>query len=51
MTIARVPDRAVVEVVLTGIEGVTLRHAREGRLEELASLQPGLASALIQMVT
>ena len=38
--VKRVPERAALEVVLLGIEGVTLRYGREGRLGELGTLKP-----------
>jgi len=48
--ISTVPERVVIEVVLTGIEGLTLRYNRENRLAELAELRPALGRALLDLV-
>ena len=41
-TVERVPERAAIELVLTGIEGLSFRYYSEGRREELLKLQPVL---------
>lgn len=40
--IPRLPDRAAVELVLTGIEGMSFRYYSEGRRDELLALRPVL---------
>jgi AcrR family transcriptional regulator len=43
----RVPDRAEVELLLTGIEGMSLRYCGEGRRAELLALRPRLLRLLL----
>jgi AcrR family transcriptional regulator len=38
--VARVPERVELELVLTGIEGLSFRYYSEGRRDELLRLQP-----------
>ena len=40
--VARLPQRSEVELLLTGVEGLSFRYYSEGRREELLSLQPVL---------
>lgn len=40
--VARLPQRSEVELLLTGIEGLSFRYYSEGRREELLGLQPVL---------
>jgi AcrR family transcriptional regulator len=46
--VARVPQRAEIELVLTGIEGLSFRYYSEGRREELLRLQPTLLQVLLR---
>jgi AcrR family transcriptional regulator len=46
--IARVPPRAAIELVLTGIEGLSFRYYSEGRREELLGLQPVLLQTFLR---
>lgn len=46
--IARVPDRAAVELAITGIEGLSFRYYSEGRRDELLALQPVLQQAFLR---
>lgn len=41
-TVPRVPQRAAIELVLTGIEGLSFRYYSEGRREQLLALHPVL---------
>ena len=45
--IARVPPRAAVELLLTGIEGMSFRYYSEGRREDLLALHPVLLSVFL----
>jgi hypothetical protein len=47
-SIARVPRRAEIELVLTGIEGLSFRDYSEGRREELLRLQPVLLQVFLR---
>lgn len=49
--IARTPSRLMIDVVLMGIEGITVRYGREGRLSELSDLRAPLARSFLDMVT
>jgi AcrR family transcriptional regulator len=46
--IARIPPRATIEFLLTGIEGMSFRYYSEGRREELLALQPVLLGIFIR---
>lgn len=46
--VARVPAWAEIELVLTGIEGLSFRYYSEGRREELLGLQPVLLQAFLR---
>jgi AcrR family transcriptional regulator len=46
--IARMPARAEVEMILTGIEGLSFRYYSEGRREELLGLQPLLLKVFLR---
>ena len=46
--IERVPLRAEVELVLTGIEGLSFRYYSEGRREDLLGLQPVLLRVFLR---
>jgi len=46
--IDRVPDRAAVELAITGIEGLSFRYYSEGRREELLALQPVLQETFLR---
>jgi AcrR family transcriptional regulator len=48
--IARIPPRATVELLMTGIEGLTFRYYSEGRREELLALHPVLLSAFLRVL-
>ncbi|MGH0031347.1 MAG: AraC family transcriptional regulator ligand-binding domain-containing protein [Myxococcota bacterium] len=48
--IARVPERIELEMVLLGIEAVTVRYAREGRAGELRDLRAPMARYGLQLV-
>lgn len=48
--IERAPSRLMVEVVLMGIEGITIRYGREGRLDELPALRDPLTKSFLEMV-
>jgi AcrR family transcriptional regulator len=47
-TVERVPPRASIELVLTGIEGLSFRYYSEGRREELLKLQPTLMQTFLR---
>jgi AcrR family transcriptional regulator len=47
-TVARVPQRSEVELVLTGIEGLTFRYYSEGRRDDLLKLQPALLQVFLR---
>lgn len=46
--IQRVPDRAAVELALTGIEGLSFRYYSEGRREELLAMRPTLLRVFLR---
>ncbi|HME72995.1 MAG TPA: TetR/AcrR family transcriptional regulator [Myxococcota bacterium] len=46
--IARVPPRATMEFLLTGIEGMSFRYYSEGRREELLALHPVLLTVFLR---
>jgi AcrR family transcriptional regulator len=46
--IARIPSRATVEFLLTGIEGMSFRYYSEGRREELLALHPVLLRVFLR---
>jgi len=46
--IARVPDRAAVELALTGIEGLSFRYYSEGRRDELLAMRPALLRVFLR---
>jgi len=46
--VARVPERVEVELVLTGIEGLSFRYYSEGRRDELLRLQPLLLKLFLR---
>src|SRR5262245_10235547 len=46
--IARVPLRSAIELVLTGIEGLSFRYYSEGRRAELLRLQPVLLTLFLR---
>ncbi|MCP3986325.1 MAG: TetR/AcrR family transcriptional regulator, partial [bacterium] len=48
--ISRLPKRPAVELVLLGIEGLTERHVREGRSEQLSDLRPVMRDQLLALV-
>jgi len=48
--VARIPPRATVELLMTGIEGLTFRYYNEGRREELLALHPVLLSAFLRVL-
>jgi AcrR family transcriptional regulator len=48
--VARVPERVEVELVLTGIEGLSFRYYSEGRRDELLRLQPLLLQLFLRAV-
>jgi AcrR family transcriptional regulator len=48
--IARVPARAAVELLLTGIEGMSFRYYSEGRREELLALHPVLLAVFLRIL-
>jgi len=50
-TVPRVPLRSEIELVLTGIEGVSFRYYSEGRREELLKLQPVLLNVFLRALT
>jgi AcrR family transcriptional regulator len=45
--IAKPPDRARIELILTGIEGLSLRYYSEGRTAEFAKLRPMIRELLL----
>ncbi len=47
--ISEMPERIVVELFLVGVEALTLRYHREGRREELATLEPQLVSSVLRV--
>ena len=47
-TVARVPLRSEIELVLTGIEGLSFRYYSEGRRDELLRLQPVLLNVFLR---
>jgi AcrR family transcriptional regulator len=49
-TVARVPERVEVELVITGIEGLSFRYYSEGRREELLGLQPLLLQIFLRVL-
>jgi AcrR family transcriptional regulator len=49
--IQRVPERVFLEVILNGIEGLTRRYAREGKLGEFAAARAVLERALLELVS
>jgi AcrR family transcriptional regulator len=46
--VTRIPPRATVELLLTGIEGLSFRYYSEGRREELLALHPILLSVFLR---
>jgi AcrR family transcriptional regulator len=48
--IARVPARAAVELLLTGIEGMSFRYYSEGRREELLALHSVLLAVFLRIL-
>jgi AcrR family transcriptional regulator len=49
--VQRIPERVEVELVLTGIEGLSFRYYSEGRREELLRLQPTLLAAFLRLLS
>jgi AcrR family transcriptional regulator len=47
--IATVPDRALVELIMTGIESLSIRYYSEGRLSELMKLKPVLYGVFLRL--
>jgi AcrR family transcriptional regulator len=47
-TVPRVPQRSEIELVLTGIEGLSFRYYSEGRREELLRLHPVLLQLFLR---
>jgi AcrR family transcriptional regulator len=45
--VPRLPERSEVELLLTGIEGMSLRYYGEGRREELLALRPQILRMLL----
>jgi hypothetical protein len=48
--IKQVPPRAAVELLLTGIEGMSFRYYSEGRREELLALHPVLLAVFVRIL-
>lgn len=48
--IANVPDRATAELVLLGIEGLTLWYGREDRFEALSEARPSIRRLMLGLV-
>jgi AcrR family transcriptional regulator len=46
--VATAPDRARIELVVTGIEGLSMRYYSEGRHAELVKLQPMMRELLLR---
>jgi AcrR family transcriptional regulator len=46
--LARAPDRARIELILTGIEGLSIRYYGEGRHAEFVRLRPMIRELLLQ---
>lgn len=46
--ISKQPDRVFVELVLTGVEGMTFRYYSEGRRSELLELHPTIMELLVR---
>jgi AcrR family transcriptional regulator len=46
--ISKAPDRVFVELVLTGVEGMTFRYYSEGRSLELRNLHPAVMELLVR---
>ena len=46
--IATAPERARVELVVTGIEGLSIRYYSEGRHAEFVKLQPMMRELLLR---
>ncbi|MAE96693.1 MAG: hypothetical protein CL910_18755 [Deltaproteobacteria bacterium] len=47
----RVPDPTVIDIIILGVEALTMRYHEEGRLEELAGLQPQLLEAFVRLTS
>ena len=45
--VPRAPDRAEIELLLTGIEGMCLRYYSEGRRDELIALRPRILRLMV----
>lgn len=45
--VARLPERAEVEIIMTGIEGMCLRYYSEGRRDELLEIRPLILRLLL----
>jgi TetR/AcrR family transcriptional repressor of nem operon len=48
--LTRAPERAEIELLLTGIEGLSVRYYSEGRSEELRALRPTLLRIVVQVL-
>ena len=48
--LTRAPDRARIELILTGIEGLSLRYYSEGRYAEFAALRPMIRELLLHAI-
>jgi AcrR family transcriptional regulator len=46
--ISKPPDRALIELVLTGVEGMTFRYYSEGRRDSLRALHPTVMELLVR---
>ena len=46
--VAQAPDRAKIELILTGIEGLSLRYYSEGRYAEFQQLRPMIRELLLR---
>jgi AcrR family transcriptional regulator len=46
--LAQAPDRARIELILTGIEGLSIRYYSEGRHAEFAALRPMIRELLLR---
>ena len=46
--LAQAPDRARIELILTGIEGLSIRYYSEGRYAEFAALRPMIRELLLR---
>ena len=46
--LSQAPDRARIELILTGIEGLSIRYYSEGRYAEFATLRPMIRELLLR---